>query len=80
MGAGCKSKQGPGKRGKRWQVRVFLVLRRPKREPGPGENLVVCVKLTRDAAQSVVDHTPGTYIVRMSADKLPHAKATPEGA
>lgn len=52
------------------QVKVYLVMERLNLVPQGAANLVVrAVKLTRDAAQDIVDRTPGTFVEKHVAVK-----------
>jgi hypothetical protein len=51
-------------------VKTYVVLQRDNIR---GTESVIAVKLTADAAQKIVDKTPGTRVQKFIADKLPHA-------
>lgn len=54
----------------RMQIKVYLVcMRRHIVKPGESNVQVVAARLTRSAAQAIVDATPGTYIEKHVAIK-----------
>lgn len=62
--------EGNEKRKRRIQVKVYLVCQRRNLVPDGEPNInMLAAKLTRAAAQEIVDRTPGTYIQKMFASK-----------
>lgn len=54
------------------EVKVYLVfLPSNVAKPGEPNRSVIAAKLTREAAQSIVDNMPGAYIEKHLADKTP---------
>jgi hypothetical protein len=52
------------------EVKIYLVLQRLNVFPEGSVNVrIIAAKLTRDAAQKIVDQMPGTYIERFWANK-----------
>lgn len=55
---------------RRIQVKVYLVcMRLNLARPGEPNIRIIAARLTRAAAQEIVDRTPGTYIEKMFASK-----------
>jgi hypothetical protein len=60
----------PTEEKRRIQVKVYLVcMRRNLFRPGEANIQIIAARLTRAAAQLVVDQTPGTYIEKVFAVK-----------
>ena len=55
---------------RRIQVKVYIVCqRRNLFKEGESNVQLIAARLTRAAAQEIVDRTPGTYIEKLVADK-----------
>ena len=62
--------EGQDQRKRRIQVKIYLVCQRRNLVPEGEVNVhIMAAKLTRAAAQEIVDRTPGTYIQKMFATK-----------
>jgi hypothetical protein len=54
----------------RIQVKVYVVcMRRNLFKPGENNVQIIAARLTRAAAQAIVDRTPGTFIEKLIASK-----------
>jgi hypothetical protein len=66
----CAGKQQPPKGGSKMQIKVYLVLQRITLvRPGEPNVKILAARLTRTAAQEMVDAIPGTYIEKQLASK-----------
>lgn len=65
----------PSRRPKGVRQKTYVVLQKSfKQDPHHPNTKVVAVKLTEEAAQSVVDEIPGTYIERHIATKTKYRR------